>query len=92
MKILNEDLEKQLLIRLNQGEESAFNSIYKAYSKPLFLRVLQMTKSEDDTEELIQELFVKIWESRAEISNIRSFVQSSQSWASWNSAAWEAPG
>lgn len=73
MKILDEDLQQQLLIQLSQDEEPAFNALYKAYSKPLFLRVLQMIKSEDDAQELIQELFVKLWESRKKINNIRSF-------------------
>lgn len=73
MKILEEDLQKTLLIQLSQGDESAFNALYKAYSRPLYLRVINMIKSEDDADEIIQELFVKIWENRSNISEVKFF-------------------
>lgn len=73
MKILEDDLQQQLLDQLSQGNESSFNALYKAYSRPLFIRVFNMIKSEDDAREIIQELFIKLWENRSSINTIKSF-------------------
>lgn len=73
MKILEDDLQQQLLNQLSQGDEPSFNALYKAYSRPLFLRVVNMIKSEDDAQEIIQELFIKLWQNRETIGTIKSF-------------------
>ncbi|SMO33667.1 RNA polymerase sigma factor [Solitalea koreensis] len=73
MKILEDDLQKQLLTRLKQGDESAFNALYKAYSKPLYLRILRMVKNAEDADELLQELFIKLWDNRRSIDLEKSF-------------------
>lgn len=73
MKILEDDLQQQLLNQLSQGDESSFTTIYKAYSRPLFLRVVNMIKSEEDAREIIQELFIKLWQNRERINTIVSF-------------------
>ncbi|MNJ87401.1 putative RNA polymerase sigma factor FecI [compost metagenome] len=73
MKILEDDLQQQLLSQLSKGDEPSFNALYKAYSRPLFLRVVNMIKSEDDAQEIIQELFIKLWQNRDTIDTIKSF-------------------
>lgn len=73
MKILDDDIQKQLLVKLRQNDEHAFNILYKAYSKPLYLRMLRMTKSAEDTDELLQELFIKLWDNRKSIDAEKSF-------------------
>lgn len=73
MKILEDELQQKLLNQLSRGEEPAFNALYKAYSRPLFLRVVNMIKSEDDAQEIIQELFIKLWQNRETINSIKSF-------------------
>ena len=73
MKILDDDIQKQLLVKLRQNDEQAFNALYKAYSKPLYLRMLRMTKSAEDTDELLQELFIKLWDNRKSIDAEKSF-------------------
>jgi len=73
VKILEDELQQKLLNQLSRGEEPAFNALYKAYSRPLFLRVVNMIKSEDDAQEIIQELFIKLWQNRETINSIKSF-------------------
>lgn len=73
MKILEDDLQQQLLSQLSKGDEPSFNALYRAYSRPLFLRVVNMIKSEDDAQEIIQELFIKLWQNRDTIDTIKSF-------------------
>jgi RNA polymerase sigma-70 factor (family 1) len=71
--ILEDSYQKNLLVRLKKGDEAAFNGIYEAYGKPMYLKILRMVKDKDMTEELLQELFIKIWDGRAKIDLEKSF-------------------
>ena len=62
-----------LLQQLQQGEERAFNAIYKTYFKPLYRKVYSMIKDEMIADELIQDLFLKLWHKREEINPAHSF-------------------
>lgn len=73
MKILGDSYQHELLERLRQGDEPAFNLLYKAYSKPLYLRIMRMVKNKDTADELLQELFIKLWNSREKIDSQKSF-------------------
>lgn len=53
---------------LRDGDEAAFNAIYKLYFKPLYRKILFMVKDEITAGEIVQELFVKIWQKRREIT------------------------
>ncbi|SHE54105.1 RNA polymerase sigma-70 factor, ECF subfamily [Mariniphaga anaerophila] len=52
---------------------SAFDIIYKKYSRRLYGFVFRYTKQEADTEEIVQEVFIKIWQSRDKINIYSSF-------------------
>jgi len=68
----NENL-KLLVQQLQQGNEQAFTFLYDKYSKQLYRNILRLTKDEDIAEELLQDLFLKIWESRENINPEKSF-------------------
>jgi RNA polymerase sigma-70 factor (ECF subfamily) len=51
----------------------AFDIIYKKYSRRLYGFVFRYIKQEADTEEIVQEVFVKIWQSRDKINIYSSF-------------------
>ncbi|MBO9676334.1 MAG: sigma-70 family RNA polymerase sigma factor [Sphingobacteriaceae bacterium] len=59
--------EKDLLFRLQKGDHHAFEAIYHLYKAKLIRNSLRLLKSADLVEELIQDLFIKIWEQRAKI-------------------------
>ncbi len=52
---------------------SAFDLIYKKYSRRLYGFVLRYVKQETDAEEIVQEVFIKIWKSRDAINTYSSF-------------------
>ncbi len=52
---------------------SAFDIIYKKYSRRLYGFVFRFVKQEADTEEIVQEVFIKIWQSRDKINIYSSF-------------------
>lgn len=66
-------LQQDLLIRLKHGDEQAFNALYKIYSKPLYLRILRMVKDQYVADELLQELFIKLWDNRQKLDAEKSF-------------------
>lgn len=51
----------------------AFDTIYERYSRRLFGFVIRYVKQETDAEEIVQDVFVKIWENRAKINTYSSF-------------------
>ncbi len=65
--------ESELLAKIAHGDESAFTSIYRHYSRPLFARIVQLLKDEETAKELLQEVFFKIWLQREKIDLSKSF-------------------
>ncbi|MBB5439710.1 RNA polymerase sigma-70 factor (ECF subfamily) [Pedobacter sp. AK017] len=73
MIILEDSYQNNLLARLKTGDETAFNGIYEAYSKPMYLKILSMTKDKDVADELLQELFIRLWDNKEKIIPGKSF-------------------
>lgn len=65
--------ENSFLLKLKEGNDNAFKYFYDKYSLPLYRRLLKMVHAEDLAEELLQDLFVKIWEKRGLIDIDQSF-------------------
>ena len=63
--------EQRLIIELKRGSQKAFDDIYAMYSKRVFAYCLQYTKSVEDAEDIVQDVFVKLWINR---ENIRQEV------------------
>jgi len=57
-----------LLQQLKEGNERAFETLYNTYSKSLLWKLTRMLKDLNQSEELLQELFVKVWERRGQIN------------------------
>jgi RNA polymerase sigma-70 factor (ECF subfamily) len=65
--------ESLLVHNLSKGNLLAFNTLYKEYSGRLYRFALGYLKSEAEAEELVQEVFTKIWEKRADLKKELSF-------------------
>jgi RNA polymerase sigma-70 factor (family 1) len=65
--------ESLLVHNLSKGNLLAFNTLYKEYSGRLYRFALGYLKSEVEAEELVQEVFTKIWEKRADLKKELSF-------------------
>ncbi len=64
--------EKHLQL-LKAGNPRAFKQIFLCYEKRLYFFVFSITKSEYIAEEILQEVFIKIWTNRESIDINRSF-------------------
>jgi RNA polymerase sigma-70 factor (family 1) len=65
--------DKELVERLQKGDVEAFDLIYEKYSKPLYLFGLKYLRSKDEAEELVQSVFLKIWENYKILDKEASF-------------------
>lgn len=62
-----------MLSQLQQGSEPAFEKVYKLYSARLYGNLLKLTKSESESQEILQDVFLKIWNERERIDTEKSF-------------------
>ncbi|SDG27717.1 RNA polymerase sigma factor [Chitinophaga filiformis] len=53
--------EKALFLRIAEGEESAFRELYRLYGRLLFPFLIKLTASQDTADEIIQEVFLRVW-------------------------------
>jgi RNA polymerase sigma-70 factor (ECF subfamily) len=67
------ETEKEILLQIIQGDELALEKIYKLYSPGLYGHLLRLVKSVPQTEEILQDVFLKVWEYRASIDPEKSF-------------------
>lgn len=73
MTKLNQIDEKSLLLQLKDGDERAFEILYNNYKTRIAGNLFKLLKSDDVVKEVLQELFFKIWEVRAQIDPDKSF-------------------
>ena len=56
--------EKEILEKINRGDESGLQGLFDLYYKPLCVFALNFLDSYEEAEDVIQDLFVKFWERR----------------------------
>ena len=64
MKILPISDEKELLRKLRDGDEHAFNQLYRVYARRLAGKLIYLLKSEELAQDVLQDVFLKIWSNR----------------------------
>ncbi|MEN2401475.1 RNA polymerase sigma-70 factor [Flavobacterium sp. MC2016-06] len=77
MSLNSRSNEGTLLRELSQGSELAFTTLYNEYKHIVYSTALKITKSKVLAEEVVQDVFLKIWqnhESLAEITSIENYL------------------
>ncbi|MEO5682460.1 MAG: RNA polymerase sigma-70 factor [Chitinophagaceae bacterium] len=64
--------ERAMLAMVASGDRAAFTKLYSAHLPHLYRYVFLITKSKEETEEILQEIFIKIWENRDKLDRIES--------------------
>jgi RNA polymerase sigma-70 factor (ECF subfamily) len=62
-----------ILTALANDDEQAFAALYHKYHQKLFYFVLNLTQSQQIAEDTLQEVFVKIWADRKQLTSITNF-------------------
>ena len=69
--------QEELLPLIRTNEERAFTHVYDMYSKSLFAVISNLIKDKDEAEDVLQEVFIKIWK------NIDSYNESKGRFYTW---------
>lgn len=69
----NDQQEKVLLERCSKGDREAFSFLYIEYLQPLYRHTYLFLKCRESSEEIVQDVFIKLWEKRADLIKIKSF-------------------
>ncbi|MBY5959215.1 RNA polymerase sigma-70 factor [Membranicola marinus] len=77
LDIMNSDKDqianKELVRGLKEGDTASFKGVFLLFEQKLYRFAFSITKSEYISEEIVQEVFVKVWEKRKTLDISRSF-------------------
>lgn len=65
---------KHLLLKIADGDQQAFRQIFDCYSSKVFHFTLKLTHSRSISEEVVQDIFMKIWYNRTKLTTVESFT------------------
>ncbi len=66
--------DQALLLKLQAGDSRAFEQLYGRYSRSLLWKLEKMLKDTDEADELLQDLFVRVWERREQVDPSQPFA------------------
>ncbi|TXF85694.1 RNA polymerase sigma-70 factor [Neolewinella aurantiaca] len=79
MSISKHETDQELFTRLRLGEAAALDELFRRYYADLCRVAMRFVNNEQEAEDIIQELFVSIWEKRAsqrkDLSAIGSYLR-----------------
>jgi RNA polymerase sigma-70 factor (family 1) len=64
--------DKTLFGRIAEGDQDAFSAIYLQYAGTLHFYALKLLKSPAWAEEVVQEIFLQLWSSRAKLTQVEN--------------------
>lgn len=65
--------DEYCLLRIREGEERFFTLIFEKYRNQLFAYLYRVTKSKEVAEEIVLDVFLKLWHGREAITEIQNF-------------------
>jgi len=66
-------ISRNLIVALKNGNIKAFDRLYEQYSERLFYFAKAILKNIEDAEEVVQEVFIRVWQNRNKIDEYSSF-------------------
>jgi len=70
---MDKNREKDYIIGLKRGDFASFDQLFSVYKERLYAFALGYLKSTEYARELVQEVFIKVWENREELDEEKSF-------------------
>lgn len=61
-------INENILRRVIQGDQVAFSELYNHYKLPAIKFCVSLVKDEEEAENMIHDVFIKIWEKRGQIN------------------------
>jgi len=69
----NKNTDQKLVKTLKKGDVFAFNELFHKYSQKVYNFSIKHLENEEDVKDLVQEIFMKIWDKRKKIDANKSF-------------------
>lgn len=63
--MISDEAEIQLIKDFKKGNAKAFEKLFEIYHKRLYGFVFGLTRSKEDSEEIVQNAFIQVWKNRA---------------------------
>jgi len=60
--------DKETILRFKEGDPEAFDAIYRIHSKKLYYFALGLVKDQEIAKDLVQEVFLNLWEKRDQVN------------------------
>jgi RNA polymerase sigma-70 factor (ECF subfamily) len=73
MKRLQKDSDLILVKNLKAGDESSFRALFHRYQEDLYCYTRSLVKIEAQAEEIVQDVFLKVWLNRHTLDTKLSF-------------------
>lgn len=71
MRINNIYNERELLLKMVEGDEAAVKELFTAYYKPLVFFAARLLGSTEDAEDVVIQVFTKLWTSREQLGAVK---------------------
>lgn len=74
---LPDNIASDVLRQLKEGSKEAFREVYLQWRKPVFLLLLKLTGEQADAEDIVHDVFIKLWDNRSKIDpskNIKTLL------------------
>lgn len=65
--------ERELVVLMSKGDELAFTRLFYLYKDKLYSFTLRLVNNTDVAEDIVQDVFLKLWNNRAQLSAVSSF-------------------
>lgn len=65
--------DRDLLLRVSMDDEESFRCLFARHRDKLFAYILKVTKSREVSEEIVMDVFLKIWQIRTGLARIEDF-------------------
>jgi RNA polymerase sigma-70 factor (ECF subfamily) len=65
--------DNELIEKLRNGDVEAFDQVYQRYAGRLYAFSMKYLKSKEEAEELVQSVFLKVWENQKKLKKETSF-------------------
>ncbi|MFB9843922.1 RNA polymerase sigma factor [Mucilaginibacter ginsenosidivorans] len=66
------EAEPQLLLQAAQGGREAYAVLYQYYLPRLYKYLYGIIRSKEETEEILQDIFLKLWEKKEDLSTVKT--------------------
>lgn len=72
MSTIDLHTNNELFIQLAGGDETAFGALFNTYKHSFYATAFKMTHSADIAEEIVQEVFIALWDKRVQVAAARN--------------------